>query len=207
MATSTPTTALITTHPTDPPTDSYEGWIPLDCGHFTVKYPPLYYATTSSDPVYIITDTETTYDSWIGSSTSEIDDDKLMIQFIALILDRRLDPYDDQTLLATPEQALQREINRHAGIPYLVSGSTDVPWENANGGTDDGRKWFEPTVTYQNVMLGTTDAAMVIGDDRIGYFILDPNDYSYYVRIDVLPVSSILLEVSDQILSTFSFTN
>ena len=86
-ATGTPTA----TQPTDSPTDAYEGWMTLDCGRFTVKYPPLYYATTASDPVYIITDTETTYDSWMGSSTSEaddlIDDDKLMIQAISLILD------------------------------------------------------------------------------------------------------------------------
>jgi hypothetical protein len=105
------------------------------------------------------------------------------------------------------EQALQREINRAVGIPYLVSGSIDVPWENANGGTSDGRKVFTPNVPYQNVLLGTTYAARVFSENMIYYFILDPNDDSYYVRINIQPASSTLIQVADQILSTFTFTH
>jgi len=203
--TSTPTTTPSSTPTTRRPTDPYKGWKTLDHGDYTLKYPSSYYNPASTDPVLFIADTKTTYDSWMH--TDNINDNVLLLQLISLTLDRRLDPYKDPSLLATPEQALQREINRAIGISYYVSGSTNVPWENANGGTDDGRKAFYPNVSYQNIMLGTTNAAKIISDNMIYYFILIPNDDSYYVRIIIQPASSTMIKVADQILSTFTFTH
>jgi len=199
--TSTPTTILITMQPVD----AYIGWITLETSYFTLEYPPSYYNPTSPGPVLYIADTKTTYDSWMH--TDSIADNGLLFQLISLNLDRRLDPYNDPSLLATPEQALQREINRAIGIAYYVSGSINVPWENANGGTDDGRKAFQPNVPYQNVMLGNTNTARVVGENTIYYFILNPNDNSYYVRISIQPTSSSLIQVADQILSSFTFSH
>jgi hypothetical protein len=203
--TSTPTTTPSSTPTTWRPTNPYKGWKTLDHGDYTLKYPPSYYNPTSTDPVLFIADTKTTYDSWMH--TDSAGNNRLLIQLISLNLDRRLDPYKDPSPLATVEQALQREINRAVGISYYVSGSTNVPWENANGGTYDGRKVFCPNVSYQNVMLGTTNAAKIISDNMIYYFILIPNDDSYYVRIILQPASSTLIEVADQILSSFTFTH
>jgi hypothetical protein len=199
--TTTPSSASKTRQPTDP----YKEWKTLDHGDYTLKYPPSYYKPTSTDPVLIIANTKTTYDS--STHTDSITDNGLLIQLISLTLDRRLDPYQDPSLLATPEQALQREINRAVGIPYYVSGSTNVPWENANGGTHDGRNVFYPNISYQNIMLGTTNAAKIISNNMIYYFILIPNDDSYYVRIIMQPASSTMIKVADQILSTFTFTH
>jgi hypothetical protein len=184
--------------------DPYIGWKTLDHGDYTLKYPSSYYNPTT-DPGLYIADTKTTYDSWL--LTHSITDNGLVIQLISLTLDRRLDPYGDPSLLATPEQALQREINRAIGIPYYVSDSTNVPWENDNGGAHDGRKVFYPNISYQDSMLGATNAAKIISDNRIYYFILIPNDDSYYVRIIVQPASSTMIIVADQILSTFTFTH
>ncbi len=204
------TNPVTSTPSTTQPADPYEGWISLESSEYTLMYPSSYYTPTSTDPVIFLADTKTTYDSWVANSTMQTDgitnNDELLIQFISLVLDRKLDPYNSSSLLATPKQALQREINRAIGIPYLVSGSTNVPWENANGGTYDGGKWFEPNVTYLSIMLGTTNAAKIIRDNYVYYFILNPNDDSYYVRIIIQPASSTLMTIADQILSTFKFT-
>jgi hypothetical protein len=203
-----PATQMITTEPsstpiTIQPTESYDGWKTLDQGTYSIKCPSSFYIPPSTDPVLYIGDTKATFDAW--RQTNSIADNGLLIQLIALNLDRRLDPYKDPSLLATPEQALQREINRAIGIPYYVSGSTNVPWENANGGINDGRKVFYPTISHQNIMLGTTNAAKIISNKLIYYFILNPNDDSYYVRIIVEPASSTMIKVADQILASFTF--
>ena len=200
-STSTPTTILIPLQPAE----AYIGWITLNTFYFTLQYPPSYFSPTLTDPVFFIADTKTTYDSWMHADS--IADNELLFQLISLNLDRRVDPYNDPSLLATPEQALQREINRAIGIPYYVSGSTNVPWENANGGLNDGRQAFYPNIPYQDVMLGNTIAVRVISEKMIYYFILDPNDYSYYVRIIIQPASSSLIQVEDQILSSFTFSH
>jgi hypothetical protein len=187
------------------PADAYIGWLTRETSNYTLKYPPSYYIPPSNYPVLIIADTKNTFDIWMQTNSAA--NNRLLIQFISLNLDRRLDPYNDPSPLATVEQALQKEINRAVGIPYLVSGSIDVPWENANGGTSDGRKVFTPNVPYQNATLGTTNAAKVISENMIYYFILNPNDDSYYVRINIQPASSTLIQVADQILSTFTFTH
>ena len=203
--TSSAITSVTSTPKTGPPVDPYEGWRTLDHGDYTLKYPPSYYNPISTDPVLLITDTKTTYDSWMHAGN--ITDSELLIQLISLTLDRNLDPFSNSSLLATPEQALQREINRAIGIAYYVSGSTNVPWENANGGTSDGRKVFYPNVSSQNIMLGNTNAAKIISDNMIYYFILIPNNNISYVRIIIQPASSTMIKVADQILSTFTFTH
>jgi hypothetical protein len=131
--------------------------------------------------------------------------DRLLIQLMSFTLDRRLDPIMDPSPMSTVAQALQREING-VGIPYYVSGSTDVPWENGHGGTSDGRKVFYPNIPYQDVTLGSTNSARVIREDTIYYFILYPDEVSY-LRIIVQPASSTLMQVADQILSSFAFTH
>jgi hypothetical protein len=186
------------------PADTYEGWNTFDSGDYTFKYPSSFYVPTPIGPVFSITDSKTTYDSWAGNIPTN---SELMITFMSLILDRRLDPDNNSGPLATPEMALQREINMYFGIPYLVSGSTNVLWENANGGTDDGRKWFYPNITYENIMLGPAKSAKVISDREIGYFILNPSDGSYYVRFSIKPAGSTLFKVADQILSSFNFSH
>jgi hypothetical protein len=187
------------------PADAYTGWLTFETSDYALKYPPSYYIPPSNYPVLIIADTKNTFDTWMQTDSAA--NNRLLIQLISLNLDRRLDPFKDPSPLATVEQALQREINRAVGVSYYVSGSTDVPWENANGGTYDGRKVFSPNVTYQNVMLGTTKAARVFSENMIYYFILDPNDDSYYVRINIQPASSTLIQAADQILSSFTFTH
>src|SRR5512138_772304 len=177
-----------------------EAWKTFYHGDYTLSYPSAYYIVPT-DPVIVITDSKTTYDSWHDSS---VDSNGLLIQVTSLRIDRRLDPYKDPSSLATLEQALQREIN-NLGIPYEVSGSTDVPWENAGGGgeTSGGTKCIYPSLSYQNTFLGTTNAAKVISDNKVHFFILVPNDDSYFLRITVQPASSPLIKVADQILSTF----
>jgi hypothetical protein len=204
-ATSTQASTPSSTSTTRQPVDLYTGWKTLAQGGYTVEYPPAFYNPTSTDPVLIIADTKATYDSWMNAGN--IDDNGLLIQFISLTMDRRFDPNKDPSLLATPEQAIQREINRAIGIAYYVSGSTNVPWENANGETSDGRKVFYPHISYQNIMLGTSNAAKIISNNMIYYFILNPNNDSYYVRIILQPASSTMIKVADQILSTFTFTH
>ncbi len=188
------------------PAATYEGWKTFDSGHYTFKYPSSFYFPSPNGPAISITDSKTTYDSWARNGNISTNSE-LVVGFVPLNLDRRLDPYNNPGLLAAPEQALQREINRYFGIPYLVSGSTNVPWENANGGTDDGRKWFYPNVTYENIQLGPAKSAKVITDSEIGYFILNPGDDSYYVRFSIKPADSTLLKVADQILSSFKFSH
>lgn len=180
-----------------------EAWKTFNHGDYTLSYPTTYYIVPT-DPVIVITDSKTTYDSWHNDS---VDSSGLLIQIASLRLDRRLDPYKDPSSLATLEQALQREIN-NIGIPYQVSGSTDVPWENAGGGgeTSEGTKAFYPSLSYQNTILGATSAAKVISDNKVHFFILVPNDDSYFLRITVQPANSVLIKVADQILSTFTFT-
>jgi len=200
QSTSIPTsTAAIAPPPTIP-----EGWKIFDHGDYTLSYPSAYHIDPTG-PVIVITDSKTTYDSWHNDS---IDNGGLLIQLVSLSLDRRLDPNKDPSPLATVEQALQREIN-NIGIPYEVNGSTDVSWENAGGGgeTSNGTKMFYPSLSYQNTILGTTSAAKVISDNRVYFFILVPSDDSYYLRIIVQPASSVLIQVADQILSTFTFTH
>jgi hypothetical protein len=199
------TSPVISTAITSQPADTYEGWNTFNSGDYTFKYPSSFYVPAPNGPELSITDSKTTYDSWAGGNTPT--NSELMIMFMSLNLDRKLDPDNNPGLLASPELALQREINMDFGIQYLVSGSTNVPWENANGGTDDGRKWFYPNVTYENIMLGSTKSAKVISDGEIGYFILNPSDDSYYVRFSIKPAGSILVKVADQILSSFKFSH
>jgi hypothetical protein len=198
-AASLPPSSLTDRQPTIP-----EAWKAFNHGDYTLSYPSAYYIDPT-DPVIVITDSKATYDSWHNDS---IDNSGLLIQLTSLRLDRRLDPYKDPSPLATVEQALQREIN-NIGIPNEVSGSTDVPWENAGGGgeTSEGTKMFYPSLSFQNTILGTTSAAKVISDNKVHFFILVPNDDSYYLRITVQPASSVLIKVADQILSTFTFTH
>jgi hypothetical protein len=186
------------------PADTYEGWNTFDSGDYTFKYPSSFYVPAPTGPIFYLTDSKTTYDSWAGNTLTN---SELMIMFMSLNLDRKLDPDNNPGLLVTPELALQREINMRFGIPYLVSGSTNVPWENANGGTADGRKWFYPNATYKNIMLGSTKSAKVISDGEIGYFILNPSDDSYYVWFSIKPAGSTLIKVADQILSSFNFSH
>jgi hypothetical protein len=189
---------------TSQPESPYEGWNTYDSGDYTFKYPASFYIPVPIGPVFNITDSKTTYDTWAGNTPTN---SELFITFISLNLDRRLDPYNNSSLLATPELALKKEINLYFGVPYLVSGITSVPWENANGGTADGRNWFYPNVTYQNIMLGSVKSAKVISDHEIVFFILNPNDDSYYVRFSIKPVNSSLLNVADQILNSFKFSH
>jgi hypothetical protein len=198
------TSPVISTAMTSQPLDTYEGWNTFDSGDYTFKYPSSFYVPSPNGPVFSITDSKTTYDSWTGNNPTN---SELMIMFISLNLDRKLDPDNNTGLLVTPELALKREINRYFGIPYLVSGSTNVPWENANGGTADGRKWFYPNVTYENIMLGPAMLAKVISDGEIDYFILNPSNNSYYVRFSIKPAGSTLVKVADQILSSFKFSH
>lgn len=197
QSTSIPPSSLTGRQPAIP-----ETWNTFNHGNYTLNYPSAYYIDPT-DPVIVITNSKTTYDSWHNDS---LDNSELLIQIASLSLDRRLDPNKDPSPLATQERALQRAMNS-IGIPYEVSGSTDVPWENAGGGgeTSDGRKMFYPSVSYQNTILGTTSAAKVISDNKVYFFILVPNDDSYYLRITVQPASSVLIKVADQILSTFTF--
>jgi hypothetical protein len=181
-----------------------EAWKTFDHGDYTLNYPSTYY-TASNDPVILVADSKTTIDSWMNNGS--VDSNSLLIQIVSLNLDRKLDPNLDPSPLASPEQALQREINRSVGVCYDVSASTNVPWENANGETYDGKKVFCPSVSYQNISLGTTSADEMVSDNAVLYFILVPNDDSYYVRITVQPINSGLIKVADQILSTFTFTN
>jgi hypothetical protein len=194
----------ISTPTTTQPADTYLGWNTFNSGDYTFKYPPSFYNPIPIGPVFYITDSKTTYDSWTRNTLTN---SELMIMFMSLNLDRKLDPDNNPGLLVTPELALKREINMQFGIPYLVSGSTNVPWENANGGTADGRKWFYPNVTYENIMLGSTKSAKVISDGETGYFILNPSDDSYYVRFSIKPAGSTLFKVADQILSSFRFSH
>jgi hypothetical protein len=187
------------------PANAYIGWKTLETSEYTLKYPPSYYNPPSNYPVILIADSKSTLDSWM--QTDSVANKSLLIQLVSLTLDRKLDPFKDPSPLTTVEQALQREINRAVGISYYVSGSTDVPWENANGGTSDGRKVFYPNVPYQKVILGTTNAARVFSENMIYYFILDPNDDSYYVRINIQPANSTLIQAADQILTSFTFTH
>ena len=200
MTTSPPISTPINTQPAA----TYEGWNTFDSGDYTFKYPSSFYVPAPTGPVFYLTDSKTTYDSWARNTLTN---SELMIIFMSLNLDRKLDPDNNSGLLATPELALQREINMQFGIPYLVSGSTNVPWENANGGTADGRKWFYPNVTYENIMLGSTKSAKVISAGVIGYFILNPTDDSYYVWFSIKPADSSLVKVADQILSSFNFSH
>jgi hypothetical protein len=207
----TPSASTMTTSPvistaiTSQPADTYEGWNTFNSGDYTFKYPSSFYVPAPNGPELSITDSKTTYDSWAGGNTPT--NSELMIMFMSLNLDRKLDPDNNPGLLASPELALQREINMDFGIQYLVSGSTNVPWENANGGTDDGRKWFYPNVTYENIMLGSTKSAKVISDGEIGYYILNPSDDSYYVWFSIKTAGSTLVKVADQILSSFKFSH
>jgi hypothetical protein len=200
MTTSPPISTPINTQPAA----TYEGWNTFDSGDYTFKYPSSFYVPAPTGPIFYLTDSKTTYDSWLRNTLTN---SELMIMFMSLNLDRKLDPDNNPGLLATPELALQREINMQFGISYLVSGSTNVPWENANGGTADGRKWFYPNVPYENVMLGSTKSAKVISDGEIGYFILNPSDDSYYVWFSIKPAGSTLVKVADQILSSFKFSH
>jgi hypothetical protein len=197
-AASLPPSSLIERQPAIP-----QAWKTFNHGDYTFSYPSAY-SIDPTDPVIVITDSKATYDSWHNDS---FDNSELLIQIASLSLDRRLDPYKDPSRLATVEQALQREINNTVGIPYLVSGSTDVPWENGNGGTYDGRKWRFPSISYQNTILGTTSAAKVVSNNEVYFFILVPKDDSYFLRITIQPASSVLIKVADQILSTFTFTH
>ena len=203
----TTTAPIITSSPmpTVNPPAIPEGWKTFNHGDYIFRYPPTYYIPTSTDPVLLIADAKTTYDSWM--QTNSVNNSGLLIQLMSLSLDRRLDPNKDPSQLATVEQALHREINFTVGTSNYVSGSIDVPWENANGGTSDGRKVFYTSVPYQNTILGTTRAAKVIGNNSDYFFIPVPNDDSRYVRIIVQPASSILNQAADQILSTFTFTH
>ena len=200
MTTSPPISTPINTQSAD----IYEGWNTFDSGDYTFKYPSSFYVPAPTGPEFYLTDSKTTYDSWAGNILTN---SELMITFMSLNLDRKLDPDNNPGLLATPELALQREINMHFGIQYLVSGSTNVPWENANGGTADGMKWFYPNVPYENIMLGSTKSAKVISDGEIGYFILNPSDDSYYVWFSIEPAGSTLIKVAGQILSNFKFSH
>ena len=200
MTTSPPISTPINTQSVD----IYEGWNTFDSGDYTFKYPSSFYVPAPTGPIFYLTDSKTTYDSGVGNTLTN---SELMIIFMSLNLDRKLDPDNNPGLLATPELALQREINMHFGIQYLVSGSTNVPWENANGGTYDGRKWFYPNVTYENIMLGSTKSAKVISNGEIDYFILNPSDDSYYVWFSIEPAGSTLIKVAGQILSNFKFSH
>jgi hypothetical protein len=188
VMTTTSTVAPLPT-PTDNQPKVPEAWNTLNHDGYVLRYPSAYY-TVSTDPVILIADSKTTYDSWMQDGA--VDSNRLLIQLTSLALDRRLDPDKDPSQLATPEQALRREINRTVGVSRDVSGSTDVPWENAGGETYDGRKVFYPSVPYENTMLGATGAAKVIGDNEVLYFILPPNEESDYLRIIVQPANSVL---------------
>jgi hypothetical protein len=181
-----------------------QAWTTFNHGDYSLNLPPGY-LTTSADPVTIIADTQETYDAWMQNGV--VSNSGLLVQLVSLSLDRKLDANNASSPLATVEQALQREINRTVGLSYNVAASTDVPWENANGETYDGRKVFYPTVSYQEATLGAAAAAKVIGDNAVLFFLLVPNDDSYYVRITVQPANSVLMQVADQILSTFRFTH
>jgi hypothetical protein len=198
------TSPVISTAITSQPADTYKSWNTFDSGNYTFKYPSSFYVPAPTGPEFYLTDSKTTYDSWAGNILTN---SELMITFMSLNLDRKLDPDNNPGLLVTPELALKRKINMRFGIPYLVSGSTNVPWENANGGTADGRKWFYPNVTYENIMLGSTKSAKVISNGEIDYFILNPSDDSYYVWFSIEPAGSTLIKVAGQILSNFKFSH
>lgn len=187
------------------PVDGTTSWKTYEYGSFTFKYPSSYYFT--GDPAFFITDTKATYDSFAaGNSKTPSNNNVLIISGVSLNLDRRLDP-TNPNLLATPEQALQREINRAVGIPYLVSGSTNVPWENANGGTYDGQKNFYPTIAYEHIKIDGVNAAKVVNDNNIYYFIpYKDKAGDALVRFVIEPANSTLINISTQILSTFKFT-
>jgi hypothetical protein len=187
------------TQPPAPP-----AWKTFNHGDYTLKYPPDYYLALA-DPVVSVADTQTTYDSWMRDGS--VNSSGLLIQLVPLALDRRLDPDRDPSQLATKEQAIQREINRTVGVSYDVDPSTDVPWENAGGETYAGRKVFYPSVPYEGTVLGTTPAAKVVGDNALLFFILVPNDDSYFVRITIQPTNSALIAVANRILSTFAFAH
>jgi len=203
----TTTAPIITSSPmpTVNPPAVPERWKTFNHGNYTFRYPPTYYIPASTDPVLLVADAKTTYDSWM--QTNSVNNSGLLIQLISLNLDRRLDPNKDPSQLATVEQALHREINFTVGTSNYVSGTTDVPWENANGETSDGRKVFYTSVPYQNTILGTTRAMKVISNNAVYFFIPVSSDASYYVRIIVQPANSALNQTADQILSTFTFTH
>lgn len=186
--------------------DPTANWKTYDYGSFTFKYPSAYYLT--GDPAFFITDTKATYDSFAAeNSKTPSNNNVLVISGVSLNLDRRMDP-NNPNLLSTPEQAIQREINRAVGKSYLVNGSTNVPWENANGGTYDGQKYFYPTIAYEHIKLAGIDAAKVVNDNNIYYFIpYKDKAGDAYVRFIIEPANSTLINVATQILSTFKFTD
>jgi hypothetical protein len=203
-------TAVMTTAPASTPPTLPTAPQPLPAsttfnhGDYTFSYPSAYYVA-SNDPVILVADTKATYDMWMQEGT--VGKSGLLIQLASLSLDRRLDPNVASGSLATVDQALHREINRTVGVSYEVSGSTDVPWENADGETYDGRKVFYPSIPYEDMTLGTARAAKASGDEAVFFFILVPGHDTYYVRITIQPPDSILMTVADRILSTFTFTH
>jgi hypothetical protein len=203
-----PSPATSATAPSTTPADtglvSPQAWETFDHGDYTFEYPPDYYAA-SAEPVISIADTETTFDSWMRNGS--VNSNGLLIQLVSLALDRRLDPDRDPSQLATQAQALQREINLTVGVSSYADPSTDVPWENAGGETYDGRKIVYPSVPYESTMLGNTPAAKVVGDNELLFFVLAPNDDTYFVRITVQPADSLLMETASRVLSTFAFAH
>jgi hypothetical protein len=187
-----------------PTIDIYDGWKTFDSGAYTFLYPESFYIPTPIGPVFTLTDSKETYETWAGNTNTG---EKLFMTFMSLNLDRRLDPINNPDLLASPDIAMQKEINMYFGVPELVNNSTNVPWENANGGTSDGKKWFIPNIPFQDIMLGATKAEKVINARENAYFILFPKDNSYYVRFSIKPANASMLMMAEQILLSFKFSN
>ncbi len=201
-----PTTTFTPLSITRQPTSAYKGWLVLNYDDYTFLYPSSYYHP-EPDPVHpciIIADTKDAVEAYMN--TERVPRNHLLLSIISFGNSLKMDPYDETSPLVSPELALQKIINRTIGIPYDVDPSTVVPWENENG-ESGGRKVYYPNIPYQNILLGVTMAAKVSTVKGIYYFILNPHDYSYYLRVFVQPIDSTLMNIGDQILSTFAFTN
>lgn len=178
-------------------------WKILDQGDIFFKYPPGYFYD-NGDPAFKISNSKVTYDAWVASDGKTAESNSLMLDGVYLLLDRKLDPRGDTTKLASIDQALQREINRYSGNSDYVSSSVVVPWENANGGTYDGRKVFVSTVKYEPIIVNGISMAKVVTQDKIAYFIPNKSGDGY-LRLVFFPAKSNLIDVSEQIIKSVQF--
>jgi len=193
-----------TTPPTVPTVDTANWKTYTDSSwssNLTVKYP----ATFSLDENlagFTLANSKTDFESYLQTAPDFNNPNAIIIT--GTVSDLQFDtqtPSDKHTLW----EFIQKDMNMEFSKGRLVDGSTQVPWQNENGGTSTGQKYYLDNVPYEHIKIQGRDSARIKWKNVYVYYIPSASGKSY-ATFSVQPINSSLIKIFTSILDTYSVT-
>jgi len=197
-----PTPASKLTKPTADPTANWKTYTFSSwSSNLTLKYPPTFILDENLGG-FTLANSKADFESYLQTAPDFNNQNAIIIT--GSISDLRYDiqkPSEKHTLW----QFIQKDMNMEFSKGRLVDGNTQVPWQNANGGTASGQKNYLDNAPYEHIKIQGRTSARIKWKNVYYYYIPSASGKSY-ATFSVQPINSSLINIFNTILSTYTVT-